>query len=100
MFTELGPEVVKKQQQGSTAVEAKEKGGFSYVELNEKKSPRGERRFCKRGFKKTLLKWGSTRTAHTPLGYINWIQKLYFVDKLLYININSTVAEVYFTDSG
>jgi len=41
LFTELGPEVVKKQQQGSTAVEAKEKGGFSYVELNEKKSPRG-----------------------------------------------------------
>ena len=41
MFAELGPEVmVKKQQQGSSP--AKEKGGFSYVELNEKKSPRGE----------------------------------------------------------
>jgi len=40
MFAELGPEVmVKKQQQGSSP--AKEKGGFSYVELNEKKSPRG-----------------------------------------------------------
>ena len=42
MFAELGPDVVKKQQQGSSPAESKEKGGFSYVELNEKKSPRGE----------------------------------------------------------
>ena len=42
MFAELGPDVVKKQQQGSSPAEAKEKGGFSYVELYEKKSPRGE----------------------------------------------------------
>ena len=42
-FTELGPEVMKKQQQGLSPAEEKEKGGFSYVELNEKKSPRGEK---------------------------------------------------------
>jgi len=40
LFAELGPDVVNKQQ-GSSPAEAKEKGGFSCVELNEKKSPRG-----------------------------------------------------------
>ena len=32
----------KQQEQGLSPAEAKEKGGFSYVELNEKRSPRGE----------------------------------------------------------
>ena len=32
----------KQQQQGLSPSEEKEKGGFSYVELNEKKSPRGK----------------------------------------------------------
>jgi len=43
LFAELGPEVMvkKQQEQGLSPAEAKEKGGFSYVELNEKRSPRG-----------------------------------------------------------
>ena len=36
----------KKQEDVPSAVEVKEKGGFSYVELNEKQSPAGERLFC------------------------------------------------------
>ena len=49
MFAELGPEVMvkKQQEQGLSPAEAKEKGGFSYVELNEKRSPRGEEAFVK-----------------------------------------------------
>ena len=41
------------KQQGLVPAEAEEKGGFSYVELNEKKSPRGEEalKYLKKSFK-------------------------------------------------
>jgi len=62
LFTDLGPDTIKKP-----PAEVKEKGGFSYVELNEKRSPGGPGAEAANSWASGLAS-GLAAVAATPFG--------------------------------